>query len=179
MIEPIGQAQRREVVAMTEHYIGEAETVLECSFERIPVLFDLRGRAAGMFRVHGRERVIRYNPWIFAKYFEENLHDTVAHEVAHYIVHEVFGHRAKAHGEEWQALMVCFGANPSATFDLDLSDIPQRRQATHPYHCGCQLHEISTTRHNRIRRGKGRYHCRYCDGELVYAPDYTELPELV
>ena len=77
---------------------------------------------------------------------------------------------AKADGSEWQDLMVCFGADPRATFDLDISDIPQRRQATHPYRCDCQFHEISTTRHNRIRRGKGRYLCRHCDGELVYTP---------
>lgn len=162
----------------TETYITEAEAIFERRFRRIPVLFDLSGRSAGMFRVSGRQRVIRYNPWIFAKYFEENLHDTVAHEVAHYIIYEVFGPRAKSHGEEWQDLMICFGANPRATFDLDLSDIPQRRQTTHPYRCGCQLHELSATRHNRIRRGQGRYHCRYCDEELVYAPQGDLLDEV-
>lgn len=177
VVEPIGAEQRRQVMATTEHYIVQAEAIFECAFERIPVLFDLKGRSAGMFRLTGKQRVIRYNPWIFAKYFAENLHDTVAHEVAHYVVHEVFGHRARAHGEEWCDLMVCFGANPSATFDLDLSGIPQRRQATHPYRCHCQLHEVSTTRHNRILRGRGRYHCRYCDGELVYAPESQILPE--
>jgi SprT protein len=170
VVEPIGQEQRNEVLAVTEHYICQAEGIFERRFKRIPVLFDLRGRSAGMFKIKGRERLIRYNPWIFGKYYQENLHDTVAHEVAHYVIHEVFGRQAKAHGEEWQSLMVCFGANPSATFDLDLSDIPQRRQATHPYRCHCQVHEISTTRHNRILRGRGRYHCRYCDGLLVYAP---------
>lgn len=176
LIEPIGQARRAEVLAANEAYIVRAEQIFERRFARIPVLFDLSGRCAGMFKVAGRRRVIRYNPWIFAKYFQENLHDTVAHEVAHYVIHEVFGPRARSHGREWQDLMTCFGANPKATFDLDLSGIPQRRQATHPYRCGCQVHELSTTRHNRIRRGQGRYHCRYCDGQLVYAPQGELLP---
>lgn len=163
------------MLAATEAYIVQAEEIFERRFARIPVLFDLSGRSAGMFKVAGRRRVIRYNPWIFAKYFAENLHDTVAHEVAHYVIYEVFGPGARSHGEEWRDLMTCFGANAKATFDLDLSDIPQRRQATHPYRCGCRLHELSSTRHNRIQRGEGRYQCRYCNGQLVYAPQ-GDLP---
>jgi SprT protein len=156
---------------MTANFICQAESIFDRRFDRPPVLFDLRGRAAGMFKVVGRKRCIRYNPWIFGKYFEENINDTVPHEVAHFIVHEVYGRRSvKPHGQQWQALMASFGADAGVTFDLDLEGIPQRRQRTHPYHCGCRLHELSSTRHNRIVRGAGSYHCRYCDGQLLYAP---------
>ena len=72
MIEPIDKSQRQQVLERTEHFIASAEEVLERSFERIPVLFDLSGTTAGMFRAHGHKREIRYNPWIFAKYFDEN-----------------------------------------------------------------------------------------------------------
>jgi len=154
----------------TEHFICRAEEIFERRFDRLPILFDLRGRAAGMFKVVGPRRCIRYNPWIFGKYFEENLRDTVPHEVAHFIVHEAHGRRAKPHGVQWQALMACFGADAGVTFDLDLDGIPQRRQRTHPYRCDCRTHEVSTTRHNRILKGVGRYHCRFCDGSLVYTP---------
>jgi len=171
VVEPIGDAQQRQVKEMTAHFICQAESIFDRSFERPPVLFDLRGRVAGMFKVVGRKRCIRYNPWIFGKFFEENLRDTVPHEVAHFIVHEVYGRRSvKPHGQQWQVLMARFGADAGVTFDLDLEGIPQRRQRTHPYHCGCRLHELSSTRHNRIVRGAGRYHCRYCDGQLLYAP---------
>lgn len=170
MIEPIGRDLRQQVLEKTEWYIASAEEVLERSFDRIPVLFDLRGTTAGMFRANGREREIRYNPWIFAKYWEVNVEGTVPHEVAHYIVHEVYGPgRVKPHGQEWQALMQYFGADPEVTFKLDLDDIPQRRQRTHPYRCDCRDHEVSTTRHNRMLRGQGQYLCRYCNGRLVYA----------
>ena len=155
----------------TEEHICRAENICGREFERIPVLFDLSGRAAGMFKVIGEERWIRYNPWIFGKYFEENLRDTVPHEVAHYIVHETCGRRkVRPHGPQWQALMARFGADPGVTFDLDLEGIPQRRQKTHPYRCACRVHQVSTTRHNRVLKGAGRYHCRYCDTQLVYAP---------
>lgn len=169
MIEPIDEQQRHEVLAQTEHFITRAEEVLERHFSRIPVNFDLQGATAGMFRSRGRDREIRYNPWIFAKHYEVNLRGTVPHEVAHYIVHEVYGvGRVKPHGEEWQALMHYFGADPEVTFKLDLEGVPRRRQRTHPYRCDCRDHEVSTTRHNRMLRGKGQYLCRYCKTRLTY-----------
>lgn len=169
-VEPIGPAQQQLVVATTARFIDEGEKIFSRRFERVPVRFDLRGSSAGMFKAHGRRRWIRYNPWIFSKHFEENLADTVPHEVAHYLVHEVFGGRGVLpHGEEWRLLMNAFGADPRATFDMDLEGVPRRRQRTHPYRCGCRDHEVSTTRHNRIRRGTGRYLCRYCECELVFA----------
>jgi SprT protein len=170
VVSPIGQEQRAQVLAQTEHYIREAERIYHRPFDRIPVLFDLKGQTAGMFKLAGQRRWIRFNPWIFGKYFDENLRDTVPHEVAHYIAHEVYrGRTGKPHGPRWQRVMAHFGADPGVTFDLDLEGIPQRRQRTHPYHCGCQGHEVSTTRHNRILRGTGRYYCRACNGELVYS----------
>ena len=171
MVEPIAELQQAQVEERTEHFICQAEGLFSRQFERIPVLFDLAGRTAGMFKMVGRQRCIRYNPWIFAKYFDENLSDTVPHEVAHYIVHEVYGgRRIKPHGPQWQALMNQFGADAGVTFNMDLAGIPQRSQKTHPYRCDCRTHDVSTTRHNRVKRGSGRYQCRFCDGQLVYAP---------
>ncbi len=171
MIEPIGNSQRQLVLAHTDFFVKQAEDIFERRFKRIPVLFDLSGTTAGMFRLHGRRREIRYNPWIFAKYFEENLRDTVPHEVAHYIIYATFGDQGiKPHGQQWRDLMTCFGADPGVTFNMDLEGVPQRRQRTHPYRCDCRLHELSTTRHNRVQRRRGEYLCRYCDSLLIYAP---------
>ncbi len=169
-IAPIDSEQRQHVRAETERYVRIAGEYYEREFPRIAVLFDLKGHTAGMFRYDGKRSVIRYNPWIFSKYFRENLRDTVPHEVAHYIVHELHPYRrVKPHGRQWQKVMDLFGADPGVTFDLDLSDVPQRRQRTHPYYCDCQFHEVSTTRHNRVQRGKGRYLCLTCNAELKYA----------
>jgi SprT protein len=171
MVQPIGDAEQRQVAQSTEEYICRAEDIFSRRFDRVPVLFDLKGSAAGMFKTLGERRLIRYNPWIFAKYFEENLRDTVPHEVAHFIVHEAYPKRGvKPHGYQWQDLMGQFGADPGVTFDLDLEGVPQRSQKTHRYHCGCQIHEVSTTRHNRVQRRKVSYHCLTCDGSLVYMP---------
>lgn len=170
MVEPIGDIEQCQVIIATERFLSQAQDIFSREFKPVPVVFDLSGRAAGMFKVVGKRRCIRYNPWIFAKYFEENLRDTVPHEVAHYVVHELYGTRAvKPHGSQWQALMARFGADPEVTFDLDLEGIPRRQQQTHRYYCGCRMHQVSTTRHNRVLNGKGRYQCRHCAGQLVYA----------
>lgn len=170
-LQPIGSDLRFAVLHRTEAFICEAEVLFGRSFQRIPVLFDLKGRSAGMFKILGKQRVIRYNPWIFAKYYEENLRDTVPHEVAHYIVHEVYPRRGtKPHGWQWRDLMARFGADPGVTFDRDLAGVPQRSQRCHRYFCGCQVHEVSTTRHNRVQRRRVRYHCCTCDGLLVLVP---------
>ncbi|MFV0476579.1 MAG: SprT-like domain-containing protein [Parahaliea sp.] len=169
-VEAIGLEQQAEVKAETDRYICLASTELDYSFAQIPVLFDLGGRSAGMFRSDKRGSCIRYNPWIFGKYYRQNFASTVPHEVAHYVVHSLFGRRRgiKPHGSEWLAVMQLFKADPAVTFKLDLTGVPQRRQRTHPYHCGCREHELSMTRHKRILSGRGRYHCCYCGGELFY-----------
>jgi len=170
MIEPIGKVQQGLVLEHTRLYIARAGEILGRKLPSVPVLFDLAGTTAGMYKVVGRQCHIRYNPWIFAKYFDENLTGTVPHEVAHFAIDKVYGlPRVKPHGVEWRALMHEFGADAGVTFNLDLTGIPQRRQGRHPYRCACRLHEISTTRHNRILRGKGIYHCRSCSAVLVYA----------
>ncbi|MBK6510644.1 MAG: SprT-like domain-containing protein [Haliea sp.] len=105
VVQPIGLVQQRQVEERTEEYLALAERIFARRFDRIPVLFDLKGRAAGMFKIVGKHRVIRYNPWIFAKYYAENLRDTVPHEVAHYVVHEVYPRRStKPHGHAWKNL---------------------------------------------------------------------------
>jgi SprT protein len=171
VVQPIGKAEQSQVRQATEYYIRRAEELFDRRIDRVPVQFDLKGRTAGMFKYIGERRLIRYNPWIFGKYFEENLRDTVPHEVAHFVVHEVYPRRGvKPHGAQWQDLMGQFGADPEVTFDLDLEGIPQRSQKTYRYHCGCQVHEVSTTRHNRVQKRRVNYHCVTCDGCLVYVP---------
>ncbi len=168
IVEPIDEARRQEVCAATRAFIRRAEEELGRRLSPVSIRFDLSGGTAGMFRVGGGVREIRYNPWIFAKYWQENLLGTVPHEVAHFIVHETRGRRrVRPHGPEWQAWMAFFEADPAVTFDLDLSGIPRRQQRTHAYQCQCRAHELSTTRHRRAQRGN-RYLCRYCHGQLVY-----------
>lgn len=166
-VTPIDAQRRAEVLRRVEEYIVIAESHFGCPVPRVPVLFDLYGSTAGMFQYSGSERRIRFNPWIFAKYYRENLCDTVPHEVAHYVVHQIYGERGtKPHGAQWREVMAVFGAYPAVTFDRDLSGIPRRRQRRYLYRCECSVHELSSTRHNRVRRARAKYQCRNCGARL-------------
>lgn len=169
-VDPIDAAQRACVVTATQGWIARAGEIFHRDFPALPVLFDLRGRMAGMYRVVGERRVIRYNPWLFAKYPEDGMEVTVPHEVAHYVTDLVYGFaRIRPHGQEWQTLMLAFGIDPRAAVrhQLDLSGIPVRTLRRHPYRCDCREHQLSGVRHARVLREAARYVCRRCGAELV------------
>ncbi len=167
MIEPIGAEQQAAVTALTQDYVKRADAVLEQGFAPIEVCYDLSGTSVGMFKVEADHCFIRYNPWLFAKYFEENLSGTVPHEVAHYIVHCLYGRRRlRPHGAEWLDIMELFEADSRVTCDFDMTDIPQRKQRRFDYTCGCRIHELSTRRHNAIQQRRHRYQCLHCGDDL-------------
>jgi SprT protein len=91
LVKPIDDAQRQRVMDETIVFIHKADDIFDQSFELIPVSFDLMGRSAGIYHVRNDQREIRYNPWLFARYFKDNLANTVPHEVAHYIIDMVYG----------------------------------------------------------------------------------------
>ena len=71
MIEPISDIQKTHVEAATTSYIKLSAGLYDRKFDPIPVHFDLKGKCAGMYEVKGRFQRIRYNPWLFAKYYED------------------------------------------------------------------------------------------------------------
>jgi SprT protein len=169
-VQPITPGYEQHIRDLTGRYIRRAGNIYHREFPAIPVIFDLKGRAAGMYRVQNSERIIRYNPYIFAKFPDDNITSTVPHEVAHYVVDMLYGAtNVRPHGAEWQKVMLSLDAQPIVTGDYDLSGIPVRRQRRHPYQCACSVHQISAVRHNKIRRGKARYFCRYCKTPIISA----------
>lgn len=170
-VHPIGETQRAEATEATRSWVQRAAGVYGRAFPMLPVLFDLRGRMAGMYRVAGERRVIRYNPWLFAKYPEDGMQVTVPHEVAHYVTDLLYGFdRIRPHGREWQGVMRDFGIDPRAAVrhHLDLTGIPMRTQRRHPYRCDCKTHQLSGVRHGRVIRDKAKYFCRTCGGDLIH-----------
>jgi SprT protein len=169
-VQPITPGHQRHIRDLTGEYIRRAGKIYNHELPLIPVSFDLKGRAAGMYRVQNRHRSIRFNPYIFAKYPDDNIASTVPHEVAHYVVDMLYGVTSvRPHGVEWQKVMLSLGAEPRVTGNYDLSGIPVRRQRRHTYQCACQMHQISTVRHNKIRLGKAHYFCRSCRTPIMLA----------
>ncbi|WP_373024681.1 SprT-like domain-containing protein [Thioalkalivibrio sp.] len=128
------------------------------------VCFNLRGRAAGQWRItRGREQ-LRFNPQAFVLDWDAHFPATVAHEVAHSLVYRDYGTRgARPHGPEWQTRMRDFGCEPRVTHDTPLSG---RNMKTHDYACDCRHHALSARRHHLIQRKRYRYQCRECGATL-------------
>lgn len=169
ILSPITLQQQQQVLQKTASYIHLAVDIYNKNIGQIPVYFDLKGRAAGMYVSEHKNQYIRYNPYIFAKYFEDNLLITVPHEVAHYISDVLYGLRnIKPHGSEWKNIMLSFNTEPNITSDYDLTGIPVRKLQRFEYQCGCRKHQLTAIRHNKVRRGKVSYRCKYCASPVVF-----------
>lgn len=174
-ITPISPVLQEQVIEKTNHFIKQAADYYHRNFAEVPVLFDLSGKAAGMYRVKAGQRVIRYNPYVFAKYFDDNVSETIPHEVAHYVTDMLFGlKKIRPHGNEWKSVMQVFGVAAKRTANYDLSGLPVRNFQKYVYHCGCQNYELSSRRHNKILRGTGHYLCRDCGGKLLFVKKMGE-----
>lgn len=160
----LSERQRSDIIAETERYLEQTHLHFSLKPKPVPVSFNVKSSAWGYFAQKGSEYLIRYNPYLFSRYFAEGIRDTIPHEVAHYAVARLDpGRRCKPHGIEWQNIMRLFGVeNPRATHRSDVSAIPCRRQQRFSYTCACGDIELSATRHNRIQYKGAKYTCRKC-----------------
>ncbi len=158
---------------LAEDYFGR-EFVLD------HVAFNLRGRSAGQFRAKQlgstglfgkaiRVKEIRLNAALLAQYGEEFIRDTVGHEVAHFIVFELYAKRVRPHGKEWQAVMTeVLQQAPTVTHQYQTE--PARKLMRYRYLCACEarVHELTAIRHKKILDKQAQYHCKDCRSEIFY-----------
>ena len=171
MHSEIDERQKKQVIEKAHSCVQKANAGLGCNLETPEIRFDLRGRAAGQFCVRRNCLQLRFNAFLFAKYFDENLAQTVPHEVAHFLVYALFmqpgNRRVLPHGREWRQMMRLLGAPPATRHDFDLSDIPVRREQRFAWRCDCRTHSIAKRTHLRMLRGEQRI-CVHCRGVLVF-----------
>jgi SprT protein len=184
IVTPINVERQLQVHHEVQRYLAIGASLYQCAIPSIPVLFDLKGKTAGMYRVkisikHRKgffskadvvpDRVIRFNPWLFAKYPEDSWENTIPHEVAHYITDCLYGIKTiRPHGKEWGDVMGCLGAEPIVRANYDLSGIPTRRMAQYAYRCACREVNLTAYRHKKVQNGLQRYRCRDCVSELSW-----------
>ena len=177
IIPPLSTEQQQQVIEQTHIYIEQAVDLFKLKNKAVEINFNLKGRSAGMYCVSRQstwhftqiKRQIRYNSFIFSKYYDDNFNTTIPHEVAHYIRDILYGLKnIKPHGKEWKTIMQAFGANAAVTADYDLSGIPLRKQSLFSYHCRCREHQLSAIRHNKIKKRNYRYYCNICKQALQY-----------
>lgn len=172
IIQPLSEEQQLLVIEKTHDYIRQAKRLFAIKNSAYDITFNLRGRAAGMYRIKQqflqRSREIRYNPYIFSLYFDDNLKTTVPHEVAHYVCDLMYDLKnIKPHGKEWQQIMFAFGADASVTAKYDLTGVPQNKLRSITYQCHCGDKQLSLIRHNKIKKRHYQYYCKVCKQTLI------------
>ena len=91
---------------------------------------------------------------------------TYLHELAHVINRLDNGFNGvQSHGYEWKAVMRELGQSPDRCHKMDVSAY-KNKQKRFDYKCGCTIHKVTTTKHNKILRGAG-YRCRGCKQTLT------------
>lgn len=160
-----------EAVAHTHRLIRLAQEHFGVSPEMPVIRFDLRGKAAGMVVFRQRQNTtIRYNRVMLAENGADFIEQTVPHEVAHLVVRQLHGARARPHGAEWRSLMRFFGAEPKRCHSFAVSQPPARVMRYFLYRCECRHHRLSAIRHNRSQLGTS-YLCRRCGTRLFPVPE--------
>jgi len=171
IIQPLSEKRKQHVITQTNFYIQQARALFSMQKQPVEISFKLKGRTAGMYRVQQHHREIRYNPYIFSKFFDDNISVTVPHEVAHYVTDILYGlNKIKPHGKEWKNVMKAFNADAKVTADYDLSGIPLTTLPVYTYRCSCQEHELTSIRHNKITKRRYQYYCNTCKQLLQYQP---------
>jgi len=135
------------------------------------VCLDLRGRAAGQWRIRDGIELLRFNPEAFRLDWDAHFPATVAHEVAHSLVYRRYGPgRVRPHGPEWKEIMAVLGFPPTITHRTPLTG---RRSRVYIYKCQCRAHRLGPRRHYLVTRRGYRYNCTDC-GSRLHFHDHVE-----
>ncbi|WP_032621225.1 SprT family zinc-dependent metalloprotease, partial [Pseudomonas avellanae] len=137
----------------------QAETFFKRTFKRPVVSFQLRGQKASVAHLH--ENLLRFNPQLYHENAEDFLRQTVPHEVAHLVAHQLFGGSIQPHGEEWQLIMR--GVYELPPNRCHTYAVQRRSVIRYIYRCPCPDSDFpfSSQRHGMVPKGR-RYLCRRC-----------------
>ncbi|MCG7874030.1 MAG: SprT-like domain-containing protein [Candidatus Thiodiazotropha lotti] len=164
MTEQQAQTAARE---RTRQLLASAEQSFKLSPCHPEILFDLKGKSAGLLVIHPSGQMkIRYNSTLLAQYGEKFLEQTVPHEVAHLLARRLYGQSIKPHGSEWRSIMSYFNVPANRCHSFDTSQSAARSMRYFDYHCLCRQHKLSAIRHNRIISGV-TYLCQTCGSSLI------------
>ncbi|WP_130099447.1 SprT family zinc-dependent metalloprotease [Siccibacter turicensis] len=155
-------ALQQAVMRSLRDKLALANQRLDRQYPEPSVVYQQRGTAAGTAWLEPYE--IRLNPILMLENQQAFVDEVVPHELAHLLVWKHFG-RVAPHGKEWKWMMESvLGVPARRTHRFEVTSV---RANTFPYHCGCQLHQLTVRRHNRVVRGETEYRCTQCGNRLT------------
>lgn len=125
--------------------------------------YDLKGQCAGKASVIKGVRLNARLMYHNESFFDETIH----HEYAHMIDFYLRG--TSNHGRHWKRIMHTLGVTPERCHDF--KGVKKARIVKRfTYHCDCREIELTSIRHNKIRKGRMQYRCPLCSGRVVEGP---------
>ena len=161
-------AQKQEVSAQVKALVELANSKLNANMGVPNISYNLRGTTAGTAR---GDFELNFNAQLMVDNWDHFKADTIIHEVAHLVDHNIHGTQYKytrkgpqrvSHGPTWKNIMRQLGAEPSRCHNMDVSKTAQPKRKF-IYICECCKKELTLTsiRHNRLVRNPSQYsHCR-------------------
>ncbi|MFU9135566.1 SprT family zinc-dependent metalloprotease [Erwinia tasmaniensis] len=155
-------ALQQAVMRSLREKLLQANQHLERDYPEPKVVYQQRGTAAGTAWLQSWE--IRLNPVLLMENQQAFVDEVVPHELAHLLVWKYFG-RVAPHGKEWKWMMeTVLGIPARRTHQFEIETV---RSRSFPYRCGCQQHQLTVRRHNRVLRGQSEYRCVRCGDRLL------------
>ncbi|QTF07021.1 SprT family zinc-dependent metalloprotease [Brenneria izadpanahii] len=154
-------AHHQAVMRCLREKLQQANLTLNADYPEPAVNYQQRGSIAGTAWLQQWE--IRLNPVLLQENQQTFIDEVVPHELAHLLVFARFG-KVAPHGKEWRWMMETVLRTPARrTHQFAVKSVQGK---TFPYQCGCQQHQLTVRRHNRVLRGETEYRCRHCGKTL-------------
>lgn len=196
----VPQALQDRITQKLKDCIQILEAKYNRSFKMPIVKYDLRGRVAGTAYSIKNEIQINAGLLLDPRYTEEQINNTVPHELAHLVTYVLYpetmtrqyyawGKRTKAqpHGPRWQEVMWAMGVVPTRTHNMDTTNVKVVRSNSRTIEwkcskCGTSF-MLSPKKSEQVRRFPNSMYHRACrDSRLyeakIFAPAPINQPDL-
>jgi SprT protein len=163
------RAIEQHLIERVAHY----SNVIREKFPRIDFVtpevgFEAKGTTAGLAYRNGKR--VAFNT-ILAEENRDEFDNTIIHELAHLVTYKVYPRAKQNHGPEFKRVFVYLGGNGKRGHTYDVCSVINTTKVKKQfiYKCNCQVHTLTSIRHNRIVQGKQTYSCKHCRTKLAQA----------
>lgn len=162
---------KNQILAQVKVYTELAEKLYGIKINPT-VCFKLKGRVTGKAWTTKNKLQFNLTALEVEGGWNHLLNNTVPHEVAHLVQYTMPSwpkdrKQNPPHGQYWKKVMRDFGVKANRCHSLAMPKT--RSQSQYTYSCRCRTHEVSTTIHNRILKGR-TYSCASCKVTLKAGP---------
>lgn len=155
-------ALQQAVIHSLRTHLRQANHYLAKNYPEPEITYQQRGTQAGTAWLERGQ--IRLNAILLLENQQAFIDEVIPHELAHLLVWQHFG-RVAPHGKEWCWMMEqVLNITAHRTHGFSVASVQGK---TFAYHCGCQRHQLSLRRHNRILRQQAEYRCKHCQQRLI------------